>query len=222
VLQDPDVGCLRYAAETLWYLGYPDQALSRLQAALDLARERSHPYSIMWTQNFAARFFVMCRDVQAVEECVEGYMALATEQEAAHMMAGATFQQGWTLAERGQVQEGMVQMRRGIEDRRAIGAKATIPHYHAVFAEVIGDKVGQTEEGLTVLAEALEFANTSGGRYYEAELNRLKGLLLLRQAVLDVSQAEVCFHQTLDIARGQHAKSWELRAAMSLSRLWQQ
>jgi predicted ATPase len=82
--------------------------------------------------------------------------------------------------------------------------------------------VGQVDEGLHLLAEDLAVVDTTGERYYEAELHRLHGVLLLRQAVPDASQAEACFQRALDVARHQQAKSWELRAAMSLSRLWQQ
>jgi predicted ATPase len=137
------------------------------------------------------------------------------------MMAVAKFQQGWILAEQGRAEKGVAQMCRDLKSLRATGIKTTIPYYHAVFAEMIGDKVGQTEEGLTLLAAAMEFVDTTGGRYYEAELYRLQGVLLLRQTVPDASQAETCFHHALDVARRQQAKSWELRAATSLARLWQ-
>jgi predicted ATPase len=82
--------------------------------------------------------------------------------------------------------------------------------------------LGQPEAGLTALSEALALIEKTGERYYEAELHRLKGELLLQHPAPEVSRAEACFQQALDIARGQQAKSLELRAAMSLSRLWQQ
>jgi predicted ATPase len=82
--------------------------------------------------------------------------------------------------------------------------------------------LGQPEAGLTALSEALALVETTGERYYEAELHRLKGELLLQHAAPEVSHAETCFQQALDIARRQQAKSLELRAAMSLGRLWQQ
>ena len=89
-----------------------------------------------------------------------------------------------------------------------------------MLAEAYGG-IGQAEEGLRLLAEALAWVDTTGERYCEAEVYRIKGELLLQQAVSDVPQAEACFQQALAVARRQQAKSWELRAAMSLSRLWQ-
>ena len=97
----------------------------------------------------------------------------------------------------------------------------TVSYYLALLAEVYGH-AGQAEEGLRLLAEALAHVDTTGERFYAAEVYRLKGELLLRQATPDEAQAETCWHQALDIARHQQAKSWELRAALSLSRLWQQ
>src|SRR5262249_36022780 len=94
-------------------------------------------------------------------------------------------------------------------------------HYLALLAEAYG-RAGQAEEGLRLLAEALAHVDTTGERYYAAEVYRLKGELLLRQAIPDEAQAETCWHQALDIARHQQTRSWELRAATSVARLWQQ
>ena len=95
-----------------------------------------------------------------------------------------------------------------------------VSYWLALLAEAYG-KAGQVEEGLRLLAEALAHVDTTGERNYAAEVYRLKGELLLGQAIPDEAQAETCLHQALDIARHQQAKSWELRAALSLSRLWQ-
>ena len=101
-----------------------------------------------------------------------------------------------------------------------MGAELIRPYYLALLAEACA-KGGQAEEGLSVLAEALATVHKTGERFYEAELYRLKGELLLAQSTHQTTEAETCFHQALDIARHQQAKSLELRAAMSLSRLWQ-
>ena len=114
----------------------------------------------------------------------------------------------------------MAQMRQGLAARRATGAGITLAEYPARLGEAYG-RIGQAEEGLRLLAEALAVVD-KGDRWYEAELNRIKGELLLQQAVPDAPQAEACFQQALVVARRQQARSWELRAAMSLSRLWQQ
>ena len=128
---------------------------------------------------------------------------------------------GWALAMQGQGAEGLTQLRQGLDAYRATGAEFQRPHFLSMLAEV-HRSLGQPEAGLTALSEALALVETTGERYYEAELHRLKGELLLQQAAPEVSHAETCFQQALDIARRQQAKSLELRAAMSLGRLWQQ
>ena len=114
----------------------------------------------------------------------------------------------------------MAQMRQGIDAQQAIGVGVARAEYRARLAEAYG-RIDQVEEGLHLLAEALALVD-KGDFWYEAELHRIKGELLLRQAIPDAPQGEACFQQALAVARRQQAKSYELRAAMSLSRLWQQ
>jgi len=111
-------------------------------------------------------------------------------------------------------------MRQGMTAWQATGAEVDRPYYLALLAEGYG-KAGRAEEGLHVLAEALAVVDAIEERYYAAELYRLQGELLLARSAGQHTEAETCFHQALDVARQQQAKSWELRAAMSLSRLWQ-
>jgi predicted ATPase len=129
---------------------------------------------------------------------------------------------GWALAEQGQAAEGVAQMYEGLTSRWTIGAKATDTCYLAMLAEGYGQS-GQLEAGLTVLAEALATVDQSGVRFYEAELYRLQGELLLAQAGKGhkEQEAEACFRQALAVARRQQAKWLELRAAISMSRPWQ-
>jgi TOMM system kinase/cyclase fusion protein len=218
---DPGVVCLSYAAYVSWFLGYPDRALARIHAALSLAQELAHPLSLTSALNFAAWLHHYRREVQAVKERAEELLALSTEQGFTLWVASATIMRGWVLVEQGQGEEGMAQMRRGLTDWQASGAALTRPYFLSLLAEVYGN-AGRAEEGLRVLAEALEVVHKTEQRIGEAELYRLKGELLLMQATADEHQADGCFHRALDIARQQQAKSWELRAAMSLSRLWQQ
>ena len=147
-------------------------------------------------------------------------MAIMTEQGFGQVLGNATFTRGWALAAQGRYEEGIAQMRQGLAARRAIGAGITLAEFSARLGEAYG-RTGQAEEGLRLLAEALAVVD-KGDLWYEAEMHRIKGELLLRQAVPDAPQAEACFQQALAVARRQQAKSWELRAALSLSRLWQQ
>jgi predicted ATPase len=120
----------------------------------------------------------------------------------------------------GQDEAGMAQIRRGLAALRATGAALRLPYYLALLAEACG-QTGQAAEGLTLLAEALALVDKNEECWWEAELHRLQGELLLSMSADNHTEAAGCFHQALNVARHQQAKSLELRAAMSLARLWQ-
>jgi predicted ATPase len=216
----PGVQCFNYAALTLWRLGYPDQALTRLHEALARAQELSHPYSLARGLSYAALLHGHRREWSTAQERAEASLALSTAQGFGHWVGQVTFQRGWALAAQGQGEEGIAQMHQGLAAIRTTGATVR-PLALARLAEAYGG-IGQAEEGLHRLAEALAAMDTTGERCDEAELYRIKGELLLRRAVPDAPQAEACFQQALAVARRQQAKSLELRAALSLNRLWQQ
>jgi predicted ATPase/class 3 adenylate cyclase/DNA-binding winged helix-turn-helix (wHTH) protein len=218
--QDQGVICRSWAALALWCLGYPDQALRRSREAVILAQELAHPFSLAYAICFAGMFCQLRRDVQAAQERATVEIALCAEQGFALYLARGTILQGWTMAEQGQGAEGFAQMRQGLASYQATGAAVFRPYYLAFLAEAHG-KVGQAEKGLSVLAEAVAAVHKTGERFYAAELYRLKGELLLVHSAENHGAAEAYFQQALDVARRQQAKSWELRAAMSLSRLWQ-
>jgi predicted ATPase len=206
---------------TLWVLGYPDHALSRLHEALALAHELAHPYSLGFARMYAAILAQYRRDVPAVHEHAEAAVALATEQGFTQWVAQGTSMRGWALALQGQGEEGMAQLRQGIAAWRATGAALLVPYYCTLLADV-ADRLGHPADGLQALAEAHTLVEQHEERHWEAEIARLRGVVLLRQAGTLPTAAEACFQQALAIARRQQAKSLELRAAMSLSRLWQQ
>jgi predicted ATPase len=137
-----------------------------------------------------------------------------------HWMAGSSIFHGWVLAQQGQGKEGIEQMHQGMIAWRAAGAELGRSSILTFLAEAYGT-MEQPEAGLTVLAEALVHVEHTGKRYYEAEIHRLKGELLLQQHLDNQAEAENCCHHALDIARNQQAKSFELRAATSLAQLWQ-
>ena len=128
---------------------------------------------------------------------------------------------GWSLAIQGLWAEGHAQLHGGLDAWRATGSGNSGPYFLTLLVEA-QRQAGQSQAGLTVLTEALTLVDTTGERWYEAELYRLKGELLLQHTGSNASQAEPCFQHALAIARRQQAKSLELRAAMSLARLWQQ
>jgi predicted ATPase len=238
---DSGVACLSFVASVLWYLGYPDQALKRNNESLVLAQELSYPPSQGLALSFAAWLHHLRREGQLTQEQAEAEIALSTEQGFPFWLALGTIYRGWGLTEQGQVEEGIAQIRQGIAAWRATGAELCRPHYLALLAEAHG-KAGQAEEGLAVVAEALTMVNKNREREYEAELYRIKGELSLQSRQVKASQGksevpstqhpipstqaeaetEACFLKAIEIAREQQAKSLELRATVSLARLWQQ
>jgi predicted ATPase len=212
---------MAYAAWTLWLLGYPEQALERANEALTLAQHLEHPYTLARGLYWTALLHQWRREWQVVSERAATAITVATAQQIALGLAVGPIMRGWALAMQGQGAEGLTQLCQGLDAYRATGAEFQRPHFLSLLAEV-HESLGQPEAGLTALREALTLVEKTGERYYEAELHRLTGELLLQQATPEVSHAETCFQQALDIARGQQAKSLELRAAMSLARLWQQ
>jgi class 3 adenylate cyclase/predicted ATPase/energy-coupling factor transporter ATP-binding protein EcfA2 len=207
--------------EVLEALGYPDQAVQRSQEALTMAHALAHPYSLVMALRFSARLHAHRREWQTAQAHAEALLALATEHGFALYVALGAFFQGWARAAQGQGAEGIALMWQSLDASRATGTALGITEVLAQLAEAYG-QVGQVEEGLHLLAEALAIVDTTGERFYEAELHRLRGELLLRHAVPEAQAAEGCFHEALAIARRQQATSWELRAATSLARLWQQ
>jgi predicted ATPase len=218
---DLGVFCLCWAPHALWHLGYPDQAMAMSREAVALAQQLAHPFSLAIALNYAAMLHQFRREQSAVSERTEAAMALCAEQGFAYYLAWGATMQGWARAAPGQDTEGMAQIRRGLAALRATGAALRLPYYLALLAEACGH-TGLAAEGVTLLAEALAHAHTTGESWTEAELYRLKGELLLALSTDNHAEAEGCFHQAFAVARRQHAKSLELRAAVSLSRLWQQ
>jgi predicted ATPase len=216
--QDPGVSCLSWSAWALWFLGYPAQALKRSQEALALAQELDHPFTLGFAQCIAGMIFHQFRrEGQAVREWSETEMRLSTEEGFVVFQTAATIFRGLSQAGEGQIEEGIAQMLQGLTAFQAMGMRLQHPHFLALLAEAYG-KAGQAEEGLSVLAEALALVEKTGERYYGAELYRLKGELLMQG---DDAGAEASLHKAVEVARRLQAKSWELRATVSLCRLWQ-
>jgi predicted ATPase len=233
-------------AWVLWVLGYPAQALQRSREALTLAREQAHPFTLALTLVTVVILQHMRREGEATLEHVQASMALSTEHEFPYLTAIGTVLWGWELTRGGQVPGGITQMREGLATFRAMGAEILRPNMLALLADAYRCD-GQIEAGLGALEEALVTAEQHAERFYEAELHRLKGELILRQwreaetnpASRDLPprqaasgktaawvalqrEAEACFQSALALARRQGAKLLELRAVLSLSRLWQQ
>jgi predicted ATPase len=200
-----------------------------------LARDLARPAILANTLFSAAWLHQYRREGPLAQERAEACLTLATEHGFALLVARGTMLRGRALAAQGQGEAGIAQLLQGLAACRAAGSEVGRTNYLAFLAEAYGN-VGQAAAGLNTLDEALAWAHTTGERCYEAELYRLQGELLLQSGDQGLesgvltpdaglqtrdAEAEVCFHQALDIARRQQAKSLELRAAMSRSRLWQ-
>jgi predicted ATPase len=223
---DLGVGARGFVALPLWLLGYPDRALAQSEEALMLAKEIRHPFSLVFAQQCLAWLHQFRQEPQAAQDRAVSGAALATQQGFALYVAWGTVTQGWALTQQGQRTAGITMMREGIEAAAATGSGWFRPYFLALFAEASG-AAGQPEEGFKALAEALDLMQQNGERMWEAELYRLKGTLTLQSKIQGPKskieeEAERCFRRAIDIAQGQQAKSLELRAVMSLSRLWQQ
>ena len=156
-----------------------------------------------------------------MQEKLTAVLALSHEQGFVRWLGGSLIKQGWILAEQGAVQEGIAQMQQGLSTWRTQAGAIGLPGFWPVWPRHMA-KPGVRAEGLSVLAEALDVIDNHAERYSAAEVYRVQGELLLLQAMPDASQAETSLQLALDVARHQQAKSLELRAAMSLARLWQQ
>jgi predicted ATPase/class 3 adenylate cyclase len=221
--QDPGVACLGLAVWTLQILGYPDQALQKAHETLTLAQELAHPFSLAAALNRMAQLYTLRRDWQTAQTYAETLIRFASEQGFGNYAATGTVHLGSALAGQGQAEAGIAAMHQARTGLLAAGM-GKMSYWVAYMAEAYA-KLGRTEEGLHLLAKALVMVDNNGDRWWEAEMYRLRGELLLQAR--DGRQSapwtpEACFLHALDIARRQQAKLLELRAATSLGRLWQQ
>jgi tetratricopeptide (TPR) repeat protein len=214
---DPGVLGLSYDARALGYLGYLEQARARMEQALTLARNITHPFTLASAWHCAGEVHRQRGEAQATLECAERELELAREQGFPLWIALAQIYRGWALARLGHHKEALATIPRGIADYRATGAEMAVPIFLGLLAEAY-DQAGQTDEGLRVLAEATAIVQRTDDRSSgAADLYRLRGDLLL--AISRHDEAEASLHRALVIARRQQAKSPELRATMSLARL---
>jgi predicted ATPase len=218
---DPGMNALYFLAQTLWVLGYTDQAQQRSQEALTVAQQVESPPAVAQAQVFATVLCQWHRDAMATHAHAEALMTLADEQGFLLRCEQGRLLRGWALAMLGRPAEGVAQIRQAFAVYPNIGPGLYRSYYLSLLAEGYG-QVGQPEAGLRAVAEALTLVATTEVRWWEAELYCLQGALLLQLPSPEVDGAEACFQQALAVARRQQAKALELRAALSLSRLWQQ
>jgi predicted ATPase len=209
-----------YNAWCLWLLGYPDQALRYANRSLALLERINHAFTQARGFYWNAIVHLLRREAAIVRERAQRALASASEHGFALALTAATILEGTALAGQGQHADGAKRVREGFDAYRATGAEFQNTHHLIMLAEALAG-AGSLEEALEALADATAQAERSGERYCEAEIHRVRGEVLLAQSTDDQPEAERCFHQALDVARKQEARSLELRAATSLARLWQ-
>ncbi len=197
-------------------LGYPDKALARSNAAIAEARSLAHRPSLALSLSFGASLLSLVGDDAALDERADELVAVATDQGFPAWRAAGTIYRGWITVKNGDVAEGVSLLRSGLTALRATGTETWMPYCFALLARAC-EIAGQAEEAATLLDDALQIVERTGERWLEAELNRRKGQLLLRQGHSET--AEELYRKALSIAEEQGAKLWELRAAVSLARL---
>jgi predicted ATPase len=217
---DAGVCCRQTMATALWLLGYPDQAVQKNHEAVSLAKELLHPFSLIIALQSSGEVHQHRREPRLAQERAEAVIAVCTEHDVApEFLAVANIRRGWAVVADGRPEEGIADIQQGVIAVRATEMKRNRSYYLALLAEVYG-LTGQADQALNALEEALELVEKTDERWWESEVHRLKGDLLLSHPAQDMAEAEECFDRAIAVAQRQSAKSLELRAAMSLARLW--
>jgi len=216
---DPGVCCRSFGSLALWQLGYPDQALAACRGGDALARELSHPFSVTIALWATGMLHLLRRETTATRESGESMIAHCSEKGFPPFIPMGKIFRGGALAGAGEFVEGVGELRQGIAGVRATGTEYTLPLFYAWLGELCG-KGGQVEEGLSALEDGLAMSEKNDDRFSLPEFHRVKGELLLARSARNKDEAEDAFSQAVTVARDQEAKSLELRAAMSLARLW--
>jgi tetratricopeptide (TPR) repeat protein len=204
--EDPGVLCKGHAAQTLWLLGYPDQALLKMDTAFELAGKLSNHFDTAFIQTFSAMLHIFRREGQLSQKRAQEAIALSEKHGFVLLAAWARAFLGWALAEQGRVEEGIKQISMSIVDSLAIGYYLAQSHTRILLAEAYG-RVGKIKQGLVELDEAQTIVDKNEGVFYDAELYRTRGELLLMQDPADEERAEKELRKGIDVARQQKSKS---------------
>ncbi|SDH76780.1 Predicted ATPase [Bradyrhizobium sp. Rc2d] len=217
--QDPSVAGLSVLSWGLFALGYPEQARATSEQALRDATELSHRNTLGYALLYGCILSQLRQNHDEARDRANALIALAAEQDSPHFLGAGIIIRGWTLAEAGDFDTGIAQIREGLTMWQATGAGFLVPYFRSLLAQVHG-RSGAVNEGLDLITEAIDRVEKTGERWFEAELHRIKGELMLRLPRPDPTAAEAQFGHAAATAHQQGAKLWELRAATCLARLW--
>jgi predicted ATPase len=217
--QDTRVAALFYRSWALWALGYPDAALADIERALKDAREIGQAATLMLALAWTSPTQFYCGKYAAVNAQAKELVTLADEKGSVYWKAAAMCTQGLFLHQTGRVSEAAQTLNSGIAAWRSTGASLFTPTQLSWLAAAHAE-LGQFDDAWRCLSEATTAIEASKENWYEAEVNRIAGEIALKSPEPDTTKAKAYFERSLAVARAQQAKSWELRAAMSLARLW--
>jgi predicted ATPase len=235
VVLDSEVMFECFAAMALLELGYPDESAEKIAAGLELARELGHPQTLVVALHAAAQLHHLRGEAPLVFAYAREAMEIADEYGLAVWRAYGLMELGWAVAERGDGEDGIEKMQRGLAEYEATGAKLRCPYFLGLLADQLG-KTRRLEEGIAIITQAITLAEQTGEGFALPEFHRIKGELLLNSSDLAkagkapshssglsvLSEARACFAKALTIAKQQRAKWWQLRTALSMYRLERQ
>jgi predicted ATPase len=216
---DAHVSVLCYRSWALWFLGYPKGALSGAERALSDARELGQAATVMYALYHASFTHFHCGNYATVNLLNDEHIALADEKGALLWKVVGTMHRAWELAVVGQASNSVQKFSTGLAAYRATGSNTIMPLWLSILARAHA-ALGQIDETRRCIGEALRAVETTKEKWHEAEVHRTAGEIELMSPKPDAAEAQICFECPLAVTRAQQAKSWELRAATSLARLW--
>jgi len=206
-------------SQALWMLGYPEAAFADAEHSLKTARAIGLATTLMLTLSFVSLPYICCRNYATANTLLTELVALADEKGAALDKAGGIHRQGYVLALTGKSSDAIQMMTSGWAAYTSTGATTNLPMYLSHLAIAYAD-IGQFDHAESCIGEAITAAEETKEKWFEAEIHRVKGEIALQSPERHAAKAQACFERSLEIARAQQTRSWELRTAMSLARLW--
>ena len=217
--QDVGAATLCWKSLAFWLLGYPEAALADTEHALKVAREIGHSATLMYVLNFSAWTHIHCGNYATTNALVDEFSALKDQTGSVFWGAWGMMQRGCLLALTGKASDAVQTITSGVTAMRSTGTTMWMPFWLSYLARANAE-IGQPDDARRCIGEAMAAVETAKERWCEAEVNRIAGEIALLSPEPDVAKAEAYFERALAVAREQQAKSWELRAAMSMARLW--
>src|SRR4051794_4365744 len=217
---EPQAASLLLLSWDLWFLGYPDQSLSRVSEALALGQDLGHPYTVAFAHYMTSVVHLLRGEAARAFESAEKSFAMSQEQRFSLYVILSRTSRGRAAGELGRLGEAREEMELGVAEARRNGVGFMLPMMDSWLADLHA-KAGENECALSILEGVLANMGDVTGRSWEAELHRQRAQILLALNPSNISEAESCLTKSIEVARGQSAKSLELRASTSLAELWQ-